>query len=118
EVYRALMSIADDRKTLTDGDIRSVMAAIRAEHITVPHDAVDPFDTPSAAAVHHVMHESGYGHGVYSTLRGPGSRCPVPGVPRSELPGSGPAFSTYTCIVGRGISMPCSLKACVSRRRS
>jgi 2-isopropylmalate synthase len=64
EVYRGLMSIADDRKTLTDTDIRSVIAALRAEHITVPHEAVDPFDTPSAAAVHHVMHESGYGHGV------------------------------------------------------
>jgi len=29
----------------------------------VQHDAIDPFDTPSAAA-HHAIHESGYGHGV------------------------------------------------------
>jgi 2-isopropylmalate synthase len=64
DVYRALMSIADDRKVLTDNDIRSVVAALRAEHIAVAHEAVDPFDTPAAAAGHHVMHESGYGHGV------------------------------------------------------
>ena len=61
EVYRALMTIADDRKTITDNDIRGVIAAVRAEH--VPADAIDPFDTP-AAATHHTMQESGYGHGV------------------------------------------------------
>jgi 2-isopropylmalate synthase len=60
EVYRALMTIADDRKTLTDGDIRAVVAAVRSEHVAVA-DAVDPFDTPAIA---HAIHESGYGHGV------------------------------------------------------
>jgi 2-isopropylmalate synthase len=60
EVYRALMAIADDRKTLTDNDIRAVVSSVRTEQIQ--SDAIDPFDTPSA----HVgaMHESGYGHGV------------------------------------------------------
>ena len=61
EVYRALMAIADDRKVITDLDIRTVIARLRADQ-TVPHDAVDPFDTPSAAQA--AMHESGYGHGV------------------------------------------------------
>ncbi len=61
EVYRGLMSIADDRKTLTDQDLRTVIARIRSQQ-PATHDAVDPFDTPSAA--HPAMHESGYGHGV------------------------------------------------------
>jgi 2-isopropylmalate synthase len=61
-VYRGLMTIADDRKALTDNDIRAVLTTIRAEAVTVV-DAVDPFDTPSAVA-HAVIHESGYGHGV------------------------------------------------------
>jgi 2-isopropylmalate synthase len=62
EVYRALMVIADDRKTLSDSDIRAVVQSCRADHVA-SGDAIDPFDTPSAAAVP-VMHESGYGHGV------------------------------------------------------
>jgi 2-isopropylmalate synthase len=62
DVYRALMSIADDRKTLTDNDLRAVIASIRSVQATVA-DVVDPFDTP-AAAVHHPVHEAGYGHGV------------------------------------------------------
>jgi len=37
------------------------IARVRADH-TMPHDAVDPFDTPSAAQP--AIHESGYGHGV------------------------------------------------------
>jgi 2-isopropylmalate synthase len=61
EVYRGLMAIADDRKVLTDQDIRMTIARVRTGH-TVSHDAVDPFDTPSAA--HPAIHESGYGHGV------------------------------------------------------
>ncbi len=61
EVYRGLMAIADDRKVLTDQDIRTVIARVRADQ-TVSHDAVDPFDTPSAAQP--AIHESGYGHGV------------------------------------------------------
>jgi 2-isopropylmalate synthase len=62
EVYRNLMAIADDRKILTDEDIRTVIASMRSEPVP-SHDPVDPFDTPSAA-VHQPMHESGYGHGV------------------------------------------------------
>jgi 2-isopropylmalate synthase len=61
EVYRGLMAIADDRKVLTDQDVRAVIARARADQ-TVSHDAVDPFDTPSAAQP--AIHESGYGHGV------------------------------------------------------
>jgi 2-isopropylmalate synthase len=62
-IYRALMAIADDRKVLTDHDIRSVMAAERGSRAAVAGgDPVDPFDTPAAA--HPAMHESGYGHGV------------------------------------------------------
>jgi 2-isopropylmalate synthase len=61
DVYRGLMAIADDRKTLTDQDIRTVIARVRAQP-AASHDAVDPFDTPSAAQPS--MHESGYGHGV------------------------------------------------------
>jgi 2-isopropylmalate synthase len=62
EVYRGLMAIADDRKVLTDQDIRAVIARVRAVEHSVTHDAVDPFDTPSAAQA--AIHESGYGHGV------------------------------------------------------
>jgi 2-isopropylmalate synthase len=47
QVYRALMSIADDRKVLTDTDIRAVVVSITEEHIVV-----------------HATHEAGYGHGV------------------------------------------------------
>jgi 2-isopropylmalate synthase len=64
EVYRALMAIADDRKILTDNDLRAVVGAVRTEQVVAASDAIDPFDTPSAAAVHHVVHEAGYGHGV------------------------------------------------------
>jgi 2-isopropylmalate synthase len=61
QVYRGLMAIADDRKVLTDQDIRSVIGRVRAGQ-TAPHDTIDPFDTPSTP--HPVTHESGYGHGV------------------------------------------------------
>jgi 2-isopropylmalate synthase len=65
EVYRTLMAIADDKKVLTDQDVRAAVGALRpGSNTTTPaHDAIDPFDTPSAAA-HHPIHESGYGHGV------------------------------------------------------
>jgi hypothetical protein len=57
------MSIADERKTLTDEDIRSVVGvAATSESVTVAQ-TVDPFDTPSTHP-QPVMHESGYGHGV------------------------------------------------------
>ena len=63
EVYRALMTIADDRKTITDNDIRAVMTNVRTSVTVAVHDAIDPFDTPSTPP-QHLMHESGYGHGV------------------------------------------------------
>jgi len=61
EVYRALMTIADERKVITDNDVVAVVSAARTG--SVRHDHVDPFDTPSgvAAAPHH---PTGYGHGV------------------------------------------------------
>src|SRR4029079_9218839 len=33
EVYRALMSIADDRKVITDNDLRAVIGAVRSERV-------------------------------------------------------------------------------------
>jgi 2-isopropylmalate synthase len=60
EVYRALMSIADDRKTITDHDVVAVVSTIRTG--STRHDHVDPFDTPSGVVAGH--HPSGYGHGV------------------------------------------------------
>jgi 2-isopropylmalate synthase len=62
-VYRALMTIADDRKTLTDDDIRSVVGVTREEQVVAAAEHVDPFDTPSSPP-QNVMHETGYGHGV------------------------------------------------------
>jgi 2-isopropylmalate synthase len=62
EVYRALMAIADDRKVLTDNDVRAVVGAVRSGEVAAS-DAVDPFDTPATLAPQ-AMHESGYGHGV------------------------------------------------------
>ena len=59
EVYRALMAIADDRKILTDNDIRGVLVSCRAEQS--PSDTIDPFDTPATVGS---TSESGYGHGV------------------------------------------------------
>ena len=62
DVYRALMAIADDRKTLTDNDLRAVIATVRALPLGGA-DVVDPFDTPSTT-VQHGHQEAGYGHGV------------------------------------------------------
>ena len=61
DVYRGLMAIADDRKTLTDNDVRAVIASVRTVQVTVT-DVVDPFDTPGT--VPHASQEAGYGHGV------------------------------------------------------
>jgi len=62
EAYRALMAIADDRKTITDNDVRTVIATIRSVQVTTVVDVVDPFDTPAAPL--HASQEAGYGHGV------------------------------------------------------
>jgi len=60
EVYRALMAIADDRKTISDNDVVAVVSSVRTGSTRLDH--VDPFDTPSGVAAAH--HPSGYGHGV------------------------------------------------------
>ena len=57
------MTIADDRKTLTDDDIRSVIGVAKDEQVVAVGEHVDPFDTPSSPP-QAVMHETGYGHGV------------------------------------------------------
>ena len=59
-VYRALMAIADDRKTISDNDVVAVVSSVRTGSTRLDH--VDPFDTPSGVAAAH--HPSGYGHGV------------------------------------------------------
>ena len=56
------MDIADERKILTDNDIAAVVSSVRSA-APASSGPVDPFDTPSTA-VHHALHESGYGHGV------------------------------------------------------
>jgi 2-isopropylmalate synthase len=61
EVYRALMAIADERKTITDNDVVAVVSSVRTG--AVRHDHVDPFDTPSGVTGAH-PHPTGYGHGV------------------------------------------------------
>ncbi len=60
EVYRALMTIADDRKLITDNDVVAVVSAVRTG--TARHEPVDPFDTPPGVTAAH--HPTGYGHGV------------------------------------------------------
>ena len=50
EIYRALMTIADDRKIISDADIIAVVSNVRTA------------EAPSTHA--HALHESGYGHGV------------------------------------------------------
>ena len=62
EIYRALMAIADDRKTITDNDLITVVSGVRTSQPGVQQGPVDPFDTPAIA--HHALHEAGYGHGV------------------------------------------------------
>ena len=60
DIYRALMTIADDRKTITDNDVVAVVSAVRTG--TSRHEPVDPFDTPPGVTAAH--HPTGYGHGV------------------------------------------------------
>jgi hypothetical protein len=64
-VYRALMAIADDRKILTDNDIKTVVLAARRKpgDEKAPAQGGEGFDRASAAP-QPAMHESGYGHGV------------------------------------------------------
>jgi 2-isopropylmalate synthase len=63
EVYRALMAIADERKTITDADLVACVAGLRSgarPALTV--QPVDPFETPASTL--HSTYERGYGHGV------------------------------------------------------
>jgi 2-isopropylmalate synthase len=63
EVYRTLMAIADDRKTITDADLVAVVSALRHASPAIPTaHPVDPFETPTVAL--NTVHETGYGHGV------------------------------------------------------
>ncbi len=61
-VYRALMTIADERKTIDDADILKVVRSLRRES----SGGTEPADAIETAAAHPVaaIHESGYGHGV------------------------------------------------------
>ena len=61
EVYRRLMSIADDRKVISDSDIIAVVGTLRGGQPAAV-GATDPFAAPASPAP--AMHESGYGHGV------------------------------------------------------
>jgi 2-isopropylmalate synthase len=63
EVYRALMAIADERKTIGDADLVTCVATLRRElRPATPAQPVDPFETPASAM--HTLYETGYGHGV------------------------------------------------------
>ena len=62
EVYRAVIAIADDRKSISDADLVNVVAALRRDARPVDHASVDPFETPASTL--HSLHETGYGHGV------------------------------------------------------
>ena len=63
EVYRALMAIADDRKTITDADLVACVGNLRSgPQASASVQPVDPFETPGAAV--HSLYETGYGHGV------------------------------------------------------
>jgi len=57
EVYRSLMAIADERKLITDNDVRTVARA------TLAHGRREQ-PAPLAAAAPVELHEAGYGHGV------------------------------------------------------
>jgi 2-isopropylmalate synthase len=59
-VYRALMVVADERKTIEDSDILRVVRSLRRG----TSSASDSNDTVEAGAHPVAIHESGYGHGV------------------------------------------------------
>jgi 2-isopropylmalate synthase len=63
DVYRALMAIADERKTITDADLVACVAGLRGGmRTTSTVQPVDPFETPASAL--QAIYERGYGHGV------------------------------------------------------
>jgi 2-isopropylmalate synthase len=65
EVYRTLMTIADERKTIADADLVAVVSGLRRTFTApVPEivQPLDPFETPAVGAS--TVHETGYGHGV------------------------------------------------------
>jgi 2-isopropylmalate synthase len=64
QVYRTLMAIADERKTISDADLVTVVSAVRRDEQArggAPQP-IDPFETPTLSM--HTVHETGYGHGV------------------------------------------------------
>jgi 2-isopropylmalate synthase len=62
DVYQMLMAIADERKSISDSDLVTVVSAVRSESRAVAHNVIDPFEVPTG--VWQTMHETGYGHGV------------------------------------------------------
>jgi isopropylmalate/homocitrate/citramalate synthase len=64
EVYRTLMTIADERKVIGDADLVAVVSAVRRQPSAPPAavQPVDPFETPAVTL--NTVHETGYGHGV------------------------------------------------------
>jgi 2-isopropylmalate synthase len=62
EVYRALMVVADDRKTIADNDVVSVITAVRARRAAPAPETIEAFAEASTTVG--AIHESGYGHGV------------------------------------------------------
>jgi hypothetical protein len=58
------MTIADERKVISDADLVAVVSGLRQSEPTrsaaVP--PVDPFETPAVTL--NTVHETGYGHGV------------------------------------------------------
>lgn len=64
DVYRALMTIADDRKVLSDADIIATVGQVRTNRAPVAAGAVATPAAPATAATAGQVHEAGYGHGV------------------------------------------------------
>jgi 2-isopropylmalate synthase len=66
EVYRTLMAIADERKTISDADLVTVVSGLRRSYAgpvgEVAPQPLDPFETPAVGAG--TVQETGYGHGV------------------------------------------------------
>jgi 2-isopropylmalate synthase len=64
DVYRTLMTIADERKVISDADLVAVVSALRQSEAktAIAAQPVDPFETPAVSL--NTVHETGYGHGV------------------------------------------------------
>jgi hypothetical protein len=60
------MAIADERKTISDADLVTVVSSLRRAYSApvgeVAPQPLDPFETPAVGAG--TVQETGYGHGV------------------------------------------------------